>query len=131
LLGDGALCATFFHVNLPAVLRLPSPRNQGADVRRSVPKFGGIGFALIAEGLPVPAETHLGAAWRHGTDALAGLGITYDGDRDGDGITDRAEHTVVASPLSLDTDGDGLTAVGDTDGDGYGDGTEAAQTDLP
>ena len=311
MLGDGALCATFFHVNLPAVLRLPSPRNQGADVRRSVPKFGGIGFALIlsavaqslgpaapvqaansaasevaavasapfevtssgakealvaslrphtskppgpdrldgvagtvggyvdgvryredfdgqeafredlqlvshldaavgketdtaakailssaltdlllagrltsetavadartalsspissdlgltaaertvaerelslagksleqahaalAEGLPVPAETHLGAAWRHGTDALAGLGITYDGDRDGDGIPDRAELTVGASPLSLDTDGDGLPDAfefnamavlalneADTDGDGVQDSEE-------
>lgn len=64
--------------------------------------------AALADALPVAAETHFGTAWRHGTNALADLGITYDGDRDGDGIPDRAELTVGASPLSLDTDGDGL-----------------------
>ena len=62
----------------------------------------------LAEGVPVAAETHFGKAWRHGTNALADLGITYDGDRDGDGIPDRAELAVGASPLLKDTDGDGL-----------------------
>ena len=62
----------------------------------------------LAKGLAVPAETHFGTAWRHGTNALADLGITYDGDRDGDGIPDRAELAVGASPLLKDTDGDGL-----------------------
>lgn len=62
----------------------------------------------LAKGLAVPAETHFGTAWRHGTTALTGLGITYDGDRDGDGIPDRAELAVGASPLLKDTDGDGL-----------------------
>lgn len=62
----------------------------------------------LAEGLAVPAETHFGRAWRHGTNALVDLGITYDGDRDSDGIPDRAELAVGASPLLKDTDGDGL-----------------------
>lgn len=62
----------------------------------------------LARGLPAPAETHFGKAWRDGTNALADLGITYDGDRDGDGIPDRAELSVGASPLLKDTDGDGL-----------------------
>lgn len=62
----------------------------------------------LAEGLPVAAETHFGKAWRHGTNALTDLGITYDGDRDGDSIPDRAELALGASPLLKDTDGDGL-----------------------
>ncbi|MDQ3974865.1 MAG: hypothetical protein M3276_11200 [Actinomycetota bacterium] len=37
--------------------------------------------------------------------------MTYDGDRDGDGIPDRAELVVGASPLSGDTDRDGLADV--------------------
>ncbi|TLM75326.1 VWA domain-containing protein [Pseudarthrobacter sp. NamB4] len=57
---------------------------------------------------PVAAETHFGKAWRSGTDALANLGITYDGDHDGDGIPGRAELSVGGSPLLLDTDADGL-----------------------
>lgn len=93
--------------------------------------------AALAQALPVAAETHFGTAWRHGTNALADIGITYDGDRDGDGLPDRAELSVGASPLSLDTDGDGLRdsfefnamAVlalnkADTDGDGVQDAEE-------
>lgn len=91
----------------------------------------------LAEGLPVAAETHFGRAWRHGTSALADLGITYDGDRDGDGIPDRAELAVGASPLLKDTDGDGLRDAfefdamavlalnkADSDGDGVQDAEE-------
>lgn len=62
----------------------------------------------LVKGLPVAAETHLAQAWRDGTNALAHLGITYAGDRDGDGIPDRAELVVGGSPLLRDTDGDGL-----------------------
>ncbi|MBT2597925.1 VWA domain-containing protein [Arthrobacter sp. ISL-72] len=93
--------------------------------------------AALAQGLPVAAEAHFGTAWRHGTNALAELGITYDGDRDSDGIPDRAELSVGASPLSLDTDGDGLRDAfefnamavlalnkADTDADGTSDAEE-------
>lgn len=62
----------------------------------------------LAKGQPTAAETHFSKAWRSGTNALADLGISLDGDRDADGIPDRAELTVGASPLLTDTDGDGL-----------------------
>lgn len=88
----------------------------------------------LGKGLPAAAETHFAKAWRDGTNALADLGITYDGDHDGDGIPDRAELSVGGSPLLKDTDGDGLLdsfefnamAVmflnsADSDGDGVSD----------
>lgn len=91
----------------------------------------------LAKGQPTAAETHFGKAWRDGTNALSELGITYDGDHDDDGIPDRAELTVGASPLLTDTDGDGLTDTfefnamavlalnnTDTDADGVPDGDE-------
>ncbi|WP_460462961.1 VWA domain-containing protein [Arthrobacter pigmenti] len=62
----------------------------------------------LAKAQPTAAETHFRKAWRNGTNVLAELDITYDGDRDGDGIPDRAELSVGGSPLLLDTDGDGL-----------------------
>ncbi|WP_196881053.1 VWA domain-containing protein [Arthrobacter sp. CAN_A214] len=102
----------------------------------------------LAKAFPAAAETHFAKAWRDGTNALADLGITFAGDRDSDGIPDRAELSVGGSPLLLDTDGDGLSDAfefnamavlalnnTDTDADGVpdaaqdhdGDGLTAAQ----
>jgi hypothetical protein len=91
----------------------------------------------LGKGLPVAAEVHFGQAWQRAMNVLGHLGITYDGDRDQDGIPDRAELVVGGSPLLKDTDGDGLRdsfefdamAVlrldrADTDGDGTPDGVE-------
>jgi hypothetical protein len=97
----------------------------------------------LAKGLPVAAETHFGLAWRHATAVLDELDITYAGDRDSDGIPDRAELVVGGSPLLKDTDGDGLLdgfefdalAVlalndRDTDDDGIQDGAENHDSDA-
>jgi len=94
--------------------------------------------------LPVSTMTHLGLAWRHAYNVLAHLGITYDGDRDQDGVLDRSELMVGSSPLRADTDGDGLTdlfeidqllayslpAQSDTDADGIKDGAEDLDGDT-
>lgn len=98
------------------------------------------GKALDALGksLPVSASTHFGLAWRHGYNALVHLGVSYDGDRDQDGVMDRTELILGSSPLRADSDGDGLTdrfeidallthslpGSADTDGDGVRDGDE-------
>lgn len=92
----------------------------------------------LGSALPVAALTHDGLAWRHGFHALVHLGITYDGDRDGDGVPDRLELMLGASPMRVDSDGDGLTdrfeidalfgqslpSKADTDADSIGDGAE-------
>lgn len=49
------------------------------------------------------------AAVRLSKDALARLGVRYDGDQDGDGVPTLRELPLGASPLMKDTDGDGLT----------------------
>lgn len=60
-------------------------------------------------GLPVSAAVHDGLAWKLAFGAIRQLGITYDGDRDADGVTDVVELRLGASPLTADTDGDGLS----------------------
>jgi Mg-chelatase subunit ChlD len=65
----------------------------------------------LRKGLPVAAETHLAQAWRDATNVLTHLDVTYAGDRDDDGIPDRAELVVGGSPLLRDTDGDGLRDI--------------------
>lgn len=102
--------------------------------------------AALSRALPVAGVTHAGLAWRHAFNVLGHLGITYGGDRDGDGVVDRLEMTMGSSPLRADTDGDGLTdrfeieeltgaslpALADTDGDGVRDGQEDVDGDrLP
>ncbi len=101
--------------------------------------------SALLKGLPVAAETHFGLAWQRARNVLDQLGITYEGDRDADGIPDRAELSVGGSPLLGDTDGDGLgdwfefqaLAVlsldkRDTDGDGVSDAAEDQDGDgLP
>lgn len=91
----------------------------------------------LGKGLPVAADTHFGQAWQRAANVLTHLGISYDGDRDGDGVPDRAELVVGGSPLLRDTDGDGLLDgfefdamavlslnARDTDGNGVADGAE-------
>lgn len=84
------------------------------------------------------AVVHAGHAWRSAYDGLRGLGITYDGDQDGDGLADVAELSTGASPLVGDSDADGLSdrfeierllglampGEADTDGNGVPDGQE-------
>jgi hypothetical protein len=100
--------------------------------------------AALEKSLPVASMMHMGLAWRHGYNALGHLGITYDGDRDGDGVMDRVEMMLGSSPLRIDSDGDGLTdrfeidalfshsmpADPDTDGDGVPDGAEDLDGDT-
>ncbi len=63
----------------------------------------------LRKGLPEPAIVHFGQAWEAAFQALAGLGITYEGDHDSDGVTDVVELRFGASPLVVDSDADGLT----------------------
>jgi hypothetical protein len=97
----------------------------------------------LGKGLPVTALVHDGLAWRHAFHVLVHLGITYTGDRDGDGVVDLAELRVGSSPLRADSDGDGLTdkteidqglpqhlpGDKDTDDDGTADGAEDVDGD--
>jgi hypothetical protein len=93
---------------------------------------------LLRKGNPEPATVHGAAAWRSAFNVLTRFGITYDGDHDADGVIDVLELRFGASPLLVDSDGDGLTdqteitqLAGwtlpnnpDSDGDGVPDGQE-------
>jgi hypothetical protein len=82
-------------------------------------------------------------AWRHGFAVLGRFGITYEGDRDADGVVDLTELRFGSSPLVADSDGDGLTDLteieqlatftrpndADSDDDGVNDGAEDADGD--
>jgi hypothetical protein len=93
---------------------------------------------MLAKANTEAAVVHAGHAWRNAYDGLRGLGVTYDGDHDGDGVPDVAELSTGASPLVTDSDVDGLSdrfeierllglampGEADTDGDGIPDGQE-------
>ncbi|MEU5902856.1 hypothetical protein [Micromonospora sp. NPDC047527] len=90
-----------------------------------------------------PATRHASKAYDSARNVLTRFGITYTGDRDGDGIEDGVELRFGASPLLADSDGDGLTDKfeiygltpwtlpnnADTDGDGVPDGQEDQDSD--
>lgn len=98
---------------------------------------------MLAKANPEPATVHASKAWASGFRVLTRLGITYDGDHDGDGVVDVVELRFGSSPLLVDSDGDGLTdkfeitelagwtrpnAV-DTDQDAVADGAEDVDGD--
>jgi hypothetical protein len=120
------------------------PAGRAAALRELSKAEHDLAKALDAldKGLPVAAVTHFGHAWQRGVNTLDHVGVTYDGDRDGDGIPDRAELVVGSSPLSRDTDGDGLLDAfefdalavlspgeADSDSDGTRDGQEDSDGD--
>ncbi|MEV0719012.1 hypothetical protein [Asanoa sp. NPDC050611] len=90
-----------------------------------------------------PATIQSGNAWANGFNVLTRLGITYEGDHDSDGVIDVVELRFGASPLLIDSDGDGLTdkfeitqlagfampGQVDTDKDGVPDGAEDVDGD--
>ncbi|MFU8872690.1 hypothetical protein [Micromonospora sp. SL4-19] len=98
---------------------------------------------MLRKANPEPATIQSANAWRNGFNVLTRLGITYDGDHDGDGVTDVVELRFGASPLLADSDGDGLTDKfeiyqltgwtkansADSDGDGTPDGQEDLDND--
>ena len=98
---------------------------------------------MLLKGNPEPAAVHSAAAQSYAFNVLTRLGITYTGDHDADGVVDGLELRLGASPLLIDSDGDGLTdrfeifeLVGwtmpnraDTDGDGTPDGEEDVDND--
>lgn len=93
---------------------------------------------MLRKGNPEPATVHAAAAWSYAFTVLTRLGVTYSGDHDADGVVDVVELRFGASPLLVDSDGDGLTdqieitqLAGwtrpnnpDSDGDGLRDGAE-------
>jgi hypothetical protein len=95
---------------------------------------------LLGQAAPSAAVVQQRLAWDRAVAALRGAGLTADGDRDQDGLSDSLELALGANPFSRDGDGDGLTdafevdalfgfsspSLTDTDADGTGDG----QADL-
>jgi hypothetical protein len=98
---------------------------------------------MLVKANPEPATIQSSNAWANGFNVLTRLGITYTGDHDNDGVVDVVELRFGASPLLVDSDGDGLTdkfeitelagwtmpnAV-DTDQDSVADGAEDVDND--
>ncbi|WP_229074822.1 hypothetical protein [Actinoplanes sp. DH11] len=83
------------------------------------------------------------AAWKHGFAVLGRFGITYEGDKDADGVVDVTELRFGSSPLIADSDGDQLTDLTeieqlatftrpndpDSDDDGTNDGAQDTDGD--
>ncbi|MGS2613573.1 hypothetical protein ACVCAH_03435 [Micromonospora sp. LZ34] len=98
---------------------------------------------MLYKANPEPATIQAGNAWRNGFHVLTRLGITYEGDHDNDGVVDVVELRFGASPLLVDSDGDGLTDkfeitelagwtlpnTVDTDKDSIADGAEDIDND--
>ncbi|MEV4538553.1 hypothetical protein AB0J82_32715 [Asanoa sp. NPDC049518] len=98
---------------------------------------------MLRKANPAPATINAGRAWHNGFTVLTRLGITYEGDHDSDGLVDVVELRFGASPLLVDSDGDGLTDKTeieqlatdtrpdnpDSDGDGVDDGAEDTDGD--
>ena len=119
---------------VPAILARPDGAAAQRDLRDAVAALGR-GDDALRRGSPEPATVQHRTAWERAFGALASLGVSYEGDSDGDGLADLAEVAAGASPLVLDTDGDGLPdryeierllgllspSLADTDGDGTGD----------
>ena len=92
----------------------------------------------LGRSAPSAAVTHQRNAWDQAQGSLAAVGVTGDSDRDADGVPDRVELGLGASPFSTDSDRDGLTdrfeadalfgfsspASSDTDQDGEPDPAE-------
>ncbi|WP_130336308.1 hypothetical protein [Micromonospora kangleipakensis] len=64
---------------------------------------------MLVKANPEPATIQAENAWSNGFNVLTRLGITYTGDHDNDGVVDVVELIFGASPLLVDSDGDGLT----------------------
>ncbi|MDG4824607.1 hypothetical protein O7635_22385 [Asanoa sp. WMMD1127] len=98
---------------------------------------------MLEKANPTSATVHAEKAWADGFHVLTRLGITYDGDHDGDGVVDVVELRFGASPLLVDSDGDQLTdkfeitelaglampGLADTDRDGVSDAAEDPDND--
>lgn len=94
--------------------------------------------AALLQAEAVTAIAHFRAAWEASAAILSLWSITYDGDRDADGLAEVLEFRIQSSPFSVDTDSDGLPdsfefktliphalpSLLDTDRDGVPDGAE-------
>ena len=99
--------------------------------------------AALLRAEAVTAIAHFRATWEASATILSLLSITYDGDRDADGLPELLEFRIQSSPFSVDTDSEGLpdsfefhTLIPhalpnslDTDGDGQPDGAEDLDSD--
>ncbi|MFC0506974.1 hypothetical protein [Micromonospora costi] len=125
----------------------PAPAPEGLTEAFADLEAAKVDFAkaddMLYKANPEPATIQAGNAWANGFHVLARLGITYEGDHDNDGVVDVVELRLGASPLLVDSDGDGLTdkfeiteLVGwtmpnavDTDRDAIADGAEDVDND--
>ncbi|OLB76375.1 MAG: hypothetical protein AUI14_18955 [Actinobacteria bacterium 13_2_20CM_2_71_6] len=89
----------------------PTPPNykKALDLLDAAKKDFAKGDGELKDAQPEPAINHAEQAWDDAFEVLEVLGITYDGDKDADGVTDVVELRFGASPLVPDSDADGLT----------------------
>ncbi|MER5751847.1 hypothetical protein [Streptomyces sp. NPDC002088] len=92
---------------------LPAPEPEGLDDAFALLDAAKADLAqvdtMLRKANPEPAAVAAAKAWENGFAVLQRLGITYEGDHDGDGVVDVVELRFGASPLLTDSDGDGLT----------------------